>query len=513
MPDKVMQYTDLLASLGFERDPFATTNADEEDLLEEYFIEPPFFKAVYGDIRNPKSTIVYAPRGGGKTALKRRIELISRSDAFLCVTYNQFPTAGMKLGDVDQQFHLRNITRILTVAILSATTTRGIDNLTSNNRHFLYLMTKAHLSGMDRAALKESVAAVQNLSDKAKETWNALTGPVGVAINAVLSHFGFKAIEMSKFEAVKGEIGDFTSQISFLASIAPSFGYLSTYILVDKIDENSLTGKASQSLAFIRPVLSDLALLETRGLAFKLFLWDLLEDDARVFTRPDRIKNYKLSWSPFQLMQMLSKRLAAHSNDRVKSLKSITSTGRSVEIDDLIVTLSGGSPRNIIRICKAIFDQQSEIDASAKQISERALLKGIETIAEELASEALPPGVLKDLKKLKRADFTVRNIYADVFRISQPSGLQKVQSWQDSGAVVKIGNRQETRGNRPSNLYAVASPIVLKNIFSDMDALDFWEKKVKRCSCGELLLRDWDISKSHSCHACERSFSEDGSQA
>jgi hypothetical protein len=80
-----LKYTDLLQNLGFERDPFATTNADEEELLQDYFIEPPFFKAVYGDINRPKSTIVFAPRGGGKTALKRRIEISSGTDAFLCV--------------------------------------------------------------------------------------------------------------------------------------------------------------------------------------------------------------------------------------------------------------------------------------------------------------------------------------------------------------------------------------------------------------------------------------------
>jgi len=78
-----MSYSDLLLSLGFERDPFAKTNADEEELLEDYFIEPPFFKAVYGDIRAPKSAVVYAPRGGGKTALKRKIELSARTEEFL----------------------------------------------------------------------------------------------------------------------------------------------------------------------------------------------------------------------------------------------------------------------------------------------------------------------------------------------------------------------------------------------------------------------------------------------
>jgi hypothetical protein len=78
-PLGTMSNDNLLHNLGFERDPFAKTNADEEELLESYFIEPPFFKAVHGDIDAPKSAVVYAPRGGGKTALKRRIELSSRS--------------------------------------------------------------------------------------------------------------------------------------------------------------------------------------------------------------------------------------------------------------------------------------------------------------------------------------------------------------------------------------------------------------------------------------------------
>lgn len=85
---------------------------------------------------------------------------------------------------------------------------------------------------------------------------------------------------------------------------------------------------------------------------------------------------------------------------------------------------------------KAIVDQQSEIDPASTMISERAFLGGIETIASEIAAETVPENVLRDLKRMERADFTVTNVYADVFRISQGSGTQKVQSWQDSGAIV-----------------------------------------------------------------------------
>lgn len=56
-----MSYAELLHNLGFTVDPFAKTNADEEELLDSYFIQPPFFKAVYGDIATPKSAVVLPP--------------------------------------------------------------------------------------------------------------------------------------------------------------------------------------------------------------------------------------------------------------------------------------------------------------------------------------------------------------------------------------------------------------------------------------------------------------------
>ncbi len=124
-----MSYTDVLEQLGFEADPFAKTNADEEDRLKSYFIDPPFFNAVHGDLASPKSAVVFAPRGGGKTAVKRMLELSSQTEPFLCVTYNHFPVDDLKLKDVDLGYHLRNIVRLMIVAVISAAEERGVDNL------------------------------------------------------------------------------------------------------------------------------------------------------------------------------------------------------------------------------------------------------------------------------------------------------------------------------------------------------------------------------------------------
>jgi hypothetical protein len=202
-----MSYASLLANLGFELDPFAQTNADEEDRLSNYFIEPPFFNAVHGDLASPKSAVVFAPRGGGKTALKRMLELSSQTEPFLCVTYNNFSVDGLRVEDVVLAHHLRSIVRLLVVAIISAAAERGIGRLSKGDRHLLYLLTKEHLTGIDTTELKAAVRAVQCVSDKAKEWWNAYTGALGIIINAVLNKIGLGDAELASFRAEQGALG------------------------------------------------------------------------------------------------------------------------------------------------------------------------------------------------------------------------------------------------------------------------------------------------------------------
>ena len=73
----------VFENLGFNNHPFSKTNADEEPNLEEYFVPPPFFDAIVGDSSNPSASIVFAPRGGGKTAQRRMVEKSSAALQFL----------------------------------------------------------------------------------------------------------------------------------------------------------------------------------------------------------------------------------------------------------------------------------------------------------------------------------------------------------------------------------------------------------------------------------------------
>jgi hypothetical protein len=174
------QYAALIKRLGFVADPFAKTNADEEERLESYFIPPPFYETVFGDPKAPKSAVVFAPRGGGKTALKRKIELGSQNGTFLCVTYNTFPVENVTLEQISLDYHLTNLIRLILIGVITECGIRGIDELNNDDRHFLYLFATRYLSQIARNELKSSIAAVKSLPDKAREWWNKFTGPIGL---------------------------------------------------------------------------------------------------------------------------------------------------------------------------------------------------------------------------------------------------------------------------------------------------------------------------------------------
>jgi hypothetical protein len=500
-----MPYNDLLNSLGFESDPFAKTNADEEEKLDQYFVAPPFFNAILGDPSAPKSSLVFGPRGGGKTAMKRKIELSSQKHGFLCLTYNQFDIVGRRLSDIDSEYHLRNLVEMLLIGIITAVSDSGINHLSHEDRHFLYLFVKEHLSKIDQTKLKLDINAIKNRSEKAEELWNKFIGPIGLVLNALLERIGLGTAEIKRFQDEGGQLGTLTDQLVTLQAISAKLGYPSVYFLIDRVDENPLTGAAAgETYSFIAPLITDLQLLETPGFAFKFFLWDLLLDDYRRVARPDRIKYYILEWKHDQLAQMLSERLKAYSNGRVSSLQEISDARLPIPLDQAVAICAQESPRNVVRICKEILDQQSEIDSRAKRISEDAVRLGFNRVAENITNELFSDTIIKELQKTHRCDFTIRYIYSDIFKFTQPAALNKVHTWENAGAIRQLGSIQESRGRKPSNHYGIAHILLAKHIFSTIPISEFIRDKTRVCpGCKRVLVRDWDLRSPQQCNFCQ----------
>ena len=190
---------EFLGAFGFTQDPFASTNAADEPLIGKYFVEPPFFPAVVGDPKSPNSNVVFAPRGGGKTAQKIMIERKSATDGtFLCISYDQFPSDEIlrdKSAPID--YHLSNISRTLLIAILLKIQQDNScsDKIDQADKKLLVECSRQFLGSITSVKFKESIGSIKTIGDKASDIWNEYGGAVANLVNAISAKYGFGKIE------------------------------------------------------------------------------------------------------------------------------------------------------------------------------------------------------------------------------------------------------------------------------------------------------------------------------
>ncbi|MEI7608120.1 MAG: hypothetical protein WCJ64_12130, partial [Rhodospirillaceae bacterium] len=174
-------------SQGFSDDPFESTNAGEEPLLGQYFVPPPYFRSVLGDPEKPKSQVILAPRGGGKTAQRVMIEKASMGGAFLCVTYDDFPTpAGFKLGDSDLDYHIKNICTILLIAILIHLDRHPdrVEALSHSDKELVKHQIQRFLGTLSSERFDKCIKSLKNYSDVASDLWKKYGGVVATLVNS-----------------------------------------------------------------------------------------------------------------------------------------------------------------------------------------------------------------------------------------------------------------------------------------------------------------------------------------
>lgn len=460
--------TDFLATFGFIADPFASTNAADEPLIGDYFVDPPFFPAVVGDPKNPKSNVVFAPRGGGKTAQKIMIEKRSaEAKSFLCIAYDRFPDVKSPKS-ADAEYHLNNITRILLLAILLEVENNpsSSERLTDLDKKLLVALSRSLLGSLSSEKFKDALSAIKSHGDKALDLWNKYGGVVIALANAISAKFGLGKVEINS-SGYKPEDETLRFRFESLVSVANRVGYSSVYILVDRVDELSITAQdAEKAFDFLNALLIDLPLLETPGVAFKFFLWDQMKEHYQdAGGRPDRLLEYSLDWSVDDLETVLQKRLQAYSKGKISRLDEIISKDSPYKVHKLVAYFANGSPRDMVRICKRIVDDHTKTGRYGPTIDFRTVKSAILSFSLERARE-LYGSHFTELKKDGDLTFTISSLASDVFRVTQQAARSKVQKWQGSGAVVKIGDIPNP-GNRPQYMYGIVDPRLAVAVLSD----------------------------------------------
>jgi len=255
-------------------------------------------------------------------------------------------------------------------------------------------------------------------------------------------------------------------------------------------------------LSLVKPLLRDLELLQIPGIGFKFFLWDRLEAYNTEFARPDRVQQFSLSWAPTQITEMLSRRLSAFSEGRVRDLSSLTNARLASPLQYLAVLFAAGSPRDMTRVCQEILSEQLRMDSSSERLEVEAVIEGILKFAKQRANELAGPSTLRELMRIGRVDFTANFIANKIFKISVNSARTKISHWVEKGIVERIGE-QRTGSNRPVHHYAISDVRVARAALGELDFMDFMDNKILVCvNCSRVLLRDCDIQSRHTCHHC-----------
>jgi hypothetical protein len=361
-------YRQFYSALGFDENPFAYTNADQEERLLDYFVPPPYFPAVFGDPDRPQSFVVFAPRGGGKSAQRRKMESSCADNNVLAITYDRFEFPGIqRASDVTLAHHLRILLRYSLMGLLVTLNANPDlkEKLNKHERQTIIKLAAEYLDAINEFTVQNTLDSLKSLQDKAKQFWNDWLPAIGPAFKALFKKLldvdlgslaEYKDPAFSKGESLK-------SQLGLMVELAKKIGYKSIYFLIDRVDESELTGNdAIASFRMLEPLLRDLELLETRGVGFKFFLWDRLEPPYQEIARTDRIRQETLEWDNHMLRSLWQKRLRAFSLQKVGGLEEIGESTKPFSPDELALIFANRSPRDMIRIGSQIMVEQQEIN-------------------------------------------------------------------------------------------------------------------------------------------------------
>ena len=342
-----------LETFGFESNPFASREAGGERRLNEYFVTPPYFDEILGQSDTPRTALIFAPRGGGKTAQRVMVDYHCKRaltrGKILSVLYIEFtPVVEAAEGDFS-----RITARLHAEEILKRTIKALADFIAEDP---IALKMFRQMSDSERVYLRWFVSAYADYLSPQQVT--ALDkGGVKLLTLEPRGRLGFRCGDdevistgMMQLLAAKKESPP-ADLLGDLAELICSLGVNALYILVDRVDEFMGTAAdLTAAVALIEPLVADLTLMNLQKVAFKFFLPLEMEDmiRARATVRQDRLLLRRIEWTDKALLEVLHKRLEAFSH--YSSLDAVCVPELRGRIEQEMLQVANGSPRNLIRL-------------------------------------------------------------------------------------------------------------------------------------------------------------------
>lgn len=363
---------------GFRSNPFEYYEADQEDLLASYFVEPEWFEALRGNPRNPASAVLFAPRGHGKTSQRLQIARLCGEDArnrALVIQINDYKWLPTDLTTLTSRDYLRYIVdeagRIIWARIEADSACRQRFAASDLDRLRLHALRFWACPPARRLTLPEptfDAATTQQLARRLR-------------IPATSNHLADLLVETQANYYKTTPDADLQSELLALAQLAD---FVSLYILIDRTDEDLQTAQRLDiALDRLAPLIADLPVLEHRGYAFKFFLPDGLEtllNERGIGRVGERPKSYPLRWEDDDLKRMLALRLQSYSPlpgrvgriARINRFQDLCEVGG--DADTQLVRAAGCSPRRMIQLAREVLEYHCNKITDAEMKISRALL-------------------------------------------------------------------------------------------------------------------------------------------
>lgn len=337
----MLSMEEWLRKVGFQAgNPFARKQADEEgDALQIYFVEHPAYN-VLRDLERPRSVILHAPRGAGKSTARRMFEEYCAINAASLrplvvplMNWTWTLETGRPINQISLREYLEELFRQIVVAVthnLNQVVVSQIDNQEmASYWNWLCYAYGQYLRPSEQKRLVEA-GLIDSVAPGELEPYNLLRLPLD-------------------------------RRLLMLSHMIQTLGFGTCYVLIDRVDEFIATVANWQIGAdLLTPFVANLPMRETPGLVLRCFVpsevIDVLQD--RGLLRTDRIQCIPVTWSGPEgqklLLEMLHRRLQAFSNGNIQSLSSLATDLRT--LDDQLVAAAQESPRQLLNLGDLLFN-------------------------------------------------------------------------------------------------------------------------------------------------------------
>lgn len=394
-PKGVRYMGELYQSLGFSENPFSRFSAEEEiDYLSDIYIKPRYFDTLINDLSNGASRFIFGDRGSGKSALIIELKKELEKNNIFAIIIQNYDDIPLKNNDKHMIYLMIQELLKKLVVVLSKNSFL-IKKLDKNDKEKLAIFIRDFYNSMSRREYEDSFNKISKVKAKntIKNIFNTiLNKPINIAISSgieITSDLVCKSFNLPKtgnLDFYKKYIPDlkleeinkkqkeeyFLSNYKLLKDmllelifIIKKLGFKNTVIFFDRIDEfKALGGKINNIVDFTVQMLKDTDLLYTKELSLVFSIWNdikrkLNEDGIRF----DKFKPIDVSWNNEDTINILQKRLAHFAINKPYDYKNLLEKEECLE--DLIY-LVNKSPRDLIRLFSAIYDEQSISNPQSK---------------------------------------------------------------------------------------------------------------------------------------------------